>query len=76
MVDFPGELSDQEVGELWRRYRQSAGKDPSADLVLRLIRKLVRELAWNVPYGSADERLGHALKQFGISTDEWVTKLP
>ena len=71
MVNFPGELTDKEIGELWREYQPRAGTDPDAALVVRLIRKLVREIAWNVPYGSERERLSHALRQFGMDAENW-----
>lgn len=35
------ELQDEDIGELWRRYRPLQGKDAVADLALALIRKLV-----------------------------------
>jgi hypothetical protein len=42
-----------------------------AALGVRLIRKPVREIAWNVPYGSERERLSHALRQFGMDAENW-----
>lgn len=62
-----GTLTDHEVGDLWRRYRPLQGTDPTADLILGLIRKLVTELARSVPYGSWNDRLMHPLGKFGMS---------
>jgi hypothetical protein len=42
-------LEDDEIGELYRRYKPLQGKDPTADLILALIRKLVRDQALAVP---------------------------
>jgi hypothetical protein len=64
-------LEDQQIGELWRKYRPMEGKDTTADLVIALIRKMVLELAWNVPYGSWRERESHPLRKFGIPEQEW-----
>jgi hypothetical protein len=70
-VNFPGELTDEEIGNLYREYRQRAGTDPAAALVVRLIKKLVREVAWAIPHSSWKDRLAHALRQFGINQEEW-----
>jgi hypothetical protein len=65
------DLQDKDIGELWRRYRPLHGSDAVADLILALIRKLIVTSANSIPYGSADERLTHPLRTYGISRTEW-----
>jgi hypothetical protein len=64
-------LANHEVGELYRHYPPLQGKDPSADLVLALIRKLVHDQAMAIPYGDWVDRLSHPLRVYGISREEW-----
>jgi hypothetical protein len=64
-------LTDDEIDDLWRRYRPLHGKDATADLILALIRKLVTELALAIPYGNWNDRLSHPLRKFGITRKEW-----
>jgi len=40
---------DHEVGELYRRYQPLQGEDPTADLLLALIRKLVYDQVSAIP---------------------------
>jgi hypothetical protein len=60
-------LADQEIGELWRQDKPLRHSDPMADVVLRLIEKLVTELALAIPYRNWNERLSHPLTKFGIT---------
>jgi len=64
-------LEDHKVGELHRHYQALQGKDPTADVVLALIRKLVHDQASAVPYGNWVDRLSHPLRIYGISREEW-----
>ncbi len=64
-------LSDDEIGRLWRHYKSLHSKDAAADLIVGLIRKLVTEIAMAVPYGSWNDRLSHPLRRFGIAKEEW-----
>ena len=64
-------LSDDEVGRLWRHYKSLQDKDAVAGLIVDLIRKLVTEVAMAVPYGSWEDRLSHPLRRFGIAKEEW-----
>jgi hypothetical protein len=64
-------LDDKDIGELWRLYRPVQGRDPGADLVLALIRKLVCDQALSVLYGNWKDRLSHPLRRYGIPPSEW-----
>ncbi len=65
------ELHDNEIGQLWRRYKPLEGQDATADLVMALLRKLIIQQARNIPYGNWEERLSHPLRTYGISRSEW-----
>jgi hypothetical protein len=65
------ELQNNDIGELWKRYKPLEGGDDHADLVLGLIRKLILQEARDVAYGSWREKLSHPLRTYGISEDEW-----
>jgi hypothetical protein len=65
------ELSNRDIGELWRRYRPLEGRDHHADLIVALIRKLIIQQARDIPYGNWSEKLSHPLLTYGISEGEW-----
>ena len=65
------ELEDKQIGELWRRFRPASRQGYGGRSYLIVIRKLVVELAWNIPYGSWNDRLTHPLRKFGITKKEW-----
>jgi hypothetical protein len=46
------ELQNNDIGELWRRYRPLEDRDDHAELVLALIRKLILQGARDMAYGS------------------------
>ncbi len=64
-------LEDHEIGELYRHYQPLQGKDPTAELVLALIRKLVHDQAGAIPYGNWVDRLSYPLRTYGLSREEW-----
>ena len=53
------ELQNNDIGELWKRYKPLEGRDDHADLILALIRKLIIQAARDIAYGSWRERLSH-----------------
>jgi hypothetical protein len=55
----PNELQDKQIGDLWREYKPLKGKGAAADLVLALLRKLVSDRAYSIPYGNWSDRLHH-----------------
>jgi hypothetical protein len=65
------DITDKEIGELWRLYKPLAGQDSIADLAVALIRKLVHDSANAIPYGDWDNRITQPLRKYGISESEW-----
>ena len=64
-------LQNQEIGDLWRRYKSLEGKDETADLILAMIRKLVSVGADGIPYGDWKDRISHPLRSYGIAPEDW-----
>jgi len=73
-------MSDDEVGELWKRHDEPAHEFSCAE-VRSLIRKLVEERAWQLAakyYRQTDidesdiaQLIHAALRDFGIPPEEW-----